>query len=174
LVPLIETVRLRLRGHLLSDLEPHAAMLADPVVRHFFGGQPLAREDSWRGLLAARGLWDLLDYGYWAVERKDDGAYLGLVGFADFKRDLVPSIENIPEMGWILASHAHGQGYASEAIAAGLTWADTALPGYDFVAIINRENTPSIKAAEKAGFIEHESTDYRGDSILIFRRPQPA
>ena len=29
-----------------------------------------------------------------------------------------PSIEGLPEMGWLLAAHAHGQGYAAEGVAA--------------------------------------------------------
>ena len=93
--------RLLLRGHRQSDLESHAAMLGDPAVARHLGGHPHGREDSWRRLLAARGAWDLLGYGYWAVERKEDGAYIGLCGFADYKRDMTPSIEGLPEMGWI-------------------------------------------------------------------------
>jgi len=32
---------------------------------------------KYRQLLASPGLWTLLGYGYWAVERLEDGAYLG-------------------------------------------------------------------------------------------------
>ena len=95
-------------------------------MRHL-GGHPLAREDSWRKLLCGHALWSLLGFGYWAVERRDGGAMIGQVGFADFQRDMAPSIMGIPEMGWLFAGEAAGQGYATEAAAAGLAWIDEAL-----------------------------------------------
>jgi RimJ/RimL family protein N-acetyltransferase len=171
LVPILETGRLRLRAFRESDLDAHAKVLGDPrVVRHL-GGTTFSREESWRRIAMASGLWDLLGYGYWAVERKEDGAYVGQAGFADFKRDLQPSIEGLPEMGWIFAPFAQGQGYASEAVAAGLRWADEALAGQEVTAIIDPENAPSIRVAEKNGFASREDATYRGTPILLFRRP---
>ena len=77
--------------------------------------------------LRRRRLWSLLGYGYWAVERREDGAMIGQIGFADFKRDMAPGIEDLPEMGWMFAREASGQGYATEAAAAALAWADATL-----------------------------------------------
>ena len=171
MVPLIETERLRLRAFTPSDLDPQATMLADPAVVRFVGGVPQTREETWRKILGAAGSWALLGYGYWVVERKKDGVYLGQAGFSDFKRDMQPSIEGIPEMGWMFATHAHGHGYASEAVAAGLGWARDALAGQEIVAIIDPANAPSIRVAEKAGFTTVEDATYRGEPILLFRRP---
>jgi len=169
-IPVPETERLRLRGQQPDDLVRHAAMLADPVVMRFVGGHPHSREEAWRRLMTSAGLWTLLGYGYWTVERREDGAYLGQIGFGDFKRDLSPSIKGLPEMGWLLPSEAHGQGYASEAVAAALQWADRELAGQIFTAIIDPRNAASIRVAEKAGFGEPVETRYRGEPILIFYR----
>jgi RimJ/RimL family protein N-acetyltransferase len=169
-VPLIETARLRLRPLCESDLDGQAAMLADPrFVRHL-GGQTLSREESWRKLLGGIGLWAMLGYGYWGIERREDGAFIGQVGFADYKRDMNPSIEGMPEMGWVLAPAAHGQGYASEAVSAALGWAAGALKGREIVAIIDPDNAPSIRVAAKAGFARREEATYNGSPILLFRR----
>ena len=170
MVPVIETARLRLRGFRADDLAAQAATLGDAAVMRHVGGTPLSREEAWRKLLAAPGLWALLGYGYWAVERKADGLFLGQAGFADFKRDITPSLEGIPEMGWIFAAHAHGQGYASEAVAAGLAWADANLAAPELCCIIDPDNAASIRVAEKAGFRETERTLYKGDPTVIFRR----
>jgi RimJ/RimL family protein N-acetyltransferase len=159
-----------LREQRSDDLARHAAMLSDPQVFRFVGGHPQAREEAWRRLLGAAGLWAILGYGYWSLERKADGAYLGQIGFGDFMRDLEPSIEGLPEMGWLLPSEAHGQGYASEAVAAGLRWADRELGGLAFTAIIHPDNAASIRVAEKAGFGEPVETSYKGDPTLIFYR----
>jgi len=172
--PILETPRLRLRGFRASDLDAQAAAMTDPgVVRHL-GGSPMSREDTWRKILASPGLWALLGYGYWVAERREDGAYLGQIGFADFKRDMTPNIEGIPEMGWIMAPQAQGQGYATEAVLAALAWADEALGGGEIVALIGHANAPSIRLAEKAGFSIREDAVYKGEPLLLFRRPERA
>ena len=121
-------------------------------------------------MLAGIGLWSVFGYGPWTVERKADGLYLGQVGFQDFKRDMSPSIEGQPEMGWFFAVHAHGRGYASEAVAAVLAWADDVLAGQELVAIIDPANAASIRVAQKAGFIRTSKASYHGDTVLIYRR----
>ena len=135
------------------------------------GGEPLPREEAWRRICTVTGLWPLIGYGYWAVERLEDGAWLGLVGFADFKRDMTPSIEGQPEMGWILAAHAHGRGYAGEATQAAMAWADEHLPDREFVAIIDHDNAASLRVAEKLGFDHREEAVYRDAPVLLLRRP---
>ena len=172
--PVIETARLRLRGFIARDLDRQAAALADPKVYEHLSGVPTTREDTWRKMLAGPGLWAVLGYGYWAVERKADRLFVGQVGFADFKRELTPSIEGEPEMGWIFTSDAHGLGFAGEAVAAALAWADQALPGRSIPAIIDAANAASIRLAERAGFSAREDAVYRGEPILLFRRPSPA
>jgi RimJ/RimL family protein N-acetyltransferase len=169
--PVVETPRLRLRGFRASDLDAQAAAMTDPEVVRHLGGSPMSREDSWRKILASPGLWALLGYGYWVAERREDGAYLGQIGFADFKRDMTPNIEGIPEMGWIMARQVQGQGYATEAVLAALGWAEKALGRQEFVAIISHANAPSIRVAEKAGFSLREEAVYKGEPILLFRRP---
>jgi RimJ/RimL family protein N-acetyltransferase len=169
-VPILETPRLRLRAFNEQDLAAWATTMGDPEVVRYLGGTPFAREDTWRRILMSTGVWTVFGYGYWAVERKDGGDLIGQAGFADFKRDMQPSIEGVPEMGWIFAPHAHGQGYASEAVRAGLAWADEALKAPVIPAIIDPDNTPSIRVAERCGFAEREDATYRGAPILLFRR----
>lgn len=168
--PTLATARLVLRPFRESDIEAQARTMADPgIVRHL-GGTPFAREDAWRRLLCAPGLWALLGYGYWAVVEREGGAYVGQIGFADFKRDMTPNIEGLPEMGWILAPDMHGKGYATEAVGAAIAWADAVLKAPELTAIIDHANTPSIRVAEKNDFSIREEATYRGAPILLFRR----
>jgi RimJ/RimL family protein N-acetyltransferase len=170
LVPPLETERLRFRSFRESDLGAWSSTMSDSGVVRFLGGTALPREDVWRRLATSCGLWDMLGFGYWAVERKVEGDLVGQVGFADFKRDLQPSIEGMPEMGWIFAPHAQGQGYALEAVSAALSWADEALAGREIPAIIDPDNLASIRLAERADFAGREDALYRGAPILLFRR----
>lgn len=145
--------------------------MGDDLVMHHLGGRALAREDSWRKLLCGAGLWTLFGFGYWAVERRSDGAMIGQVGFADFKRAMEPAIEGLPEAGWLFARESYGQGFASEAVAAMLAWADGALDAPEIVAIIDAANLASVRVAEKCGFDRREDASYRGEPIQLFRRP---
>lgn len=167
--PTIETARLRLRAHTHDDFAPILAMVSDgETMRHISGAQP--REEAWRRMLAGPGCWALLGYGYWVVERLSDGAVIGQAGLADFKRDMKPSIGGIPELGYVFAAAAHGQGYAGEAVTAILDWADRTLDATEIAAIISADNGPSIRLAERQGFAHHEAASYRGEPILLFRR----
>lgn len=170
--PTLETARLRLRAFRHEDFEPILAMVGDgAVMRHISGPQP--REDAWRRMLAGPGCWALLGYGYWVVERSEDGKVIGQAGLADFKRAMEPGIEGLPELGYVFAAEAHGQGYASEAVAAILAWADDMLAPEQIVAIIDPDNAPSIRLAERAGFAVREPATYKGEPILLFRRIGP-
>ena len=170
LVPLLETPRLRLRGHRADDYAALAAIWADPVVVRYIGGQPSTPQEAWMRLLRYPGLWSLLGYGYWAVEEKASGRCIGDIGYADFKRDITPSLDGMPELGWVLAADAHGKGYASEALAVVLAWGQSHFGEHRAVCIIAPENVASIRVASKAGFHPWCEAVYHGSPCLIFTR----
>ena len=78
----IETERLLLRPFSADDYENYAAMCADPEVMRGLGtGVPMDRTDAWRHLAFAMGHWQLRGFGWYAVERRTDGEFVGRVGF---------------------------------------------------------------------------------------------
>jgi RimJ/RimL family protein N-acetyltransferase len=168
--PLIETERLRLRGHLADDYATSATIWSDYEVVRYLGLEPLDGEAVWKRLLQHAGLWSLLGYGSWAIEEKADGRYIGDIGFVDFKRDIVPRLDGMLEMGWVLASDAHGRGYASEAVQAIGQWGQAHFPERRLVCIIAPDNPRSIRVAEKAGFTLWRETVYHGKPIMVFSR----
>jgi RimJ/RimL family protein N-acetyltransferase len=168
--PTLETERLRLRHVRPSDIEYFAEAHADEEVSRHVGG-PIGREDAWRRAMTGAGFWSVLGIGLWVVERRSDGETIGHAGFFDFQRDMQPSISGEPEMGWIFRRDAQGQGYASEACRAALGWFDESQPPLSIPAIIGLENGPSMKLAERLGFVRQEDAKYRGEPIGFFRRP---
>lgn len=169
-VPTIETARLRLRAHRPDDLAECWAMWADPAVTRYIGGKPASRQETWTKILRYAGLWALLGYGYWALEERASGGFAGELGFADFKRDGGPSsFEGRPEIGWALAPHAHGKGYATEAVQAAVTWADAHFGTLRTVCMVSTANVASIRVAEKCGYREFARTEYGGPTILFER-----
>jgi RimJ/RimL family protein N-acetyltransferase len=169
--PTLETERLILRDFRKEDLDAHAATLGDDEVMRHIGGKPLNREDSWRRLLSGVGMWSLIGMGPWAVELKAEGRMVGHCGFFQFERDMEPLILGEPEMGWIFDSSVHGQGVAFEACSTALKWAEKAIRAPSYPAIIDLENAPSIKLAERLGFVRQPDAVYRAAAIAFFRRP---
>ena len=169
-VPILETERLKLRGHRVDDFVSSAAMWADPEVYRYIGGKPQTEEETWTRLLRYVGHWALLGFGYWVVEEKSTSNFAGEIGFADYKRDLQPSLQGVPEIGWVLASQVHGKGYASEAVRAVVAWGDAHFGSIRTACIIHPENLASIRVAEKCGYRELQRTTYKGKPTMMFVR----
>jgi RimJ/RimL family protein N-acetyltransferase len=169
-IPILTTERLVLRPHRLDDFAHSAAMWADPNVTRHILEAPLSEEESWSRFLRYAGHWALLGFGYWVVEEKLSGNFVGEIGFADYKREIQPSLKGVPEIGWVLASHAHGKGYATEAVRAVSAWGDTHFGSTRTSCIIAPENAASVRVAEKCGYRELQTATYHGQPALMFVR----
>jgi len=174
MAPILDTERLILRGHNIDDFEESASMWSDQTVVKHITGSPSSRSTSWTRLLRYAGLWDLLGFGYWVVEAKSDGRFIGEVGFADFKREMTPSIEGIPEAGWVLKSSEFGNGYATEAVARIHDWAD-AIPRFEkTVCIVDPSHLRSIAVARKVEYTnDTEATIENESALLLWRIRKP-
>lgn len=170
--PIIETQRTILRAHGLDDFDTYAEMWSEPAVCRFIGGRARTREESWQRFLRHAGLWSLIGYGYWAVEEKATGRFIGEAGFQDMKREIQPSLEGLPEIGWVLASAAHGKGIASEIVGEMTAWADNVLGAQRTVCIIDPENVASLNVARKTAYNEVLRTTYHEKPTILLERPK--
>jgi len=142
----IETPRLILRDWRAADLAPFAAMSADPAVMETLGGALLTQAQSRAFIESAEAQIARRGFGRWAVERREDGAFIGVVGLAPVGKD-------VPlggfEIAWRLARNAWGFGYATEAARAALAeafergglqqvWAFTSVPNLRSQAVMGR------------------------------------
>ncbi len=145
-------------------------MWSDPGVTRFIGGRPSTRQQTWSRLLTYIGHWDALGYGYWAIEEKATGAFIGEIGFADFKRDIDPSMQNVPEIGFALRSLVHGRGYGTEAVNAVVAWGDEYLPSSRTVALVSGENLPSLRILERCGYDVFDRGEFNGSPVKFLER----
>lgn len=169
-VPIVESERLRLRGHRRGDFEAIAAMWGNADVARFIGGRPSTREETWARYLRYLGMWPALGCGYWVIEEKASGRFLGEIGFMDAMREITPSLEGLPEHGWALIPDAQGKGVASEAVQATLAWGEGHFPDFEPVCMIAPENAPSLKLAQKFGYRPFAETTYKGAPTILLRR----
>lgn len=168
--PTLETERLILRAHRLEDFEPSAAMWGDEEVTRFIGGKPFTPEEVWQRMLRYPGHWALLGFGYWVLEEKATGAFVGEAGLLNLNRSIEPPLGDAPEAGWVLAPTAQGKGYATEAMTCAIAWTEAQLLPSRTVCMISPQNTPSIRVAEKLGYREYVRTAYKGSPTILLER----
>jgi RimJ/RimL family protein N-acetyltransferase len=169
-IPIIETDRLRLRGHTIEDAPNVRALWSDPEVTRYIGGRPQTAEECWSRLLRYAGHWSLLGFGYWILEEKATGDFVGEVGFSNYQRDIEPALGAIPEVGWVLTPPKHGMGYATEAVHAVLDWGREHFGPTEVACLIDPDHHASIHVAQKCGFEKRQLGRYKGNFSLIFDR----
>lgn len=152
---MIETDRLILRGWREGDVAPFHAMCTDPEVMRYLG-PPMTVADAQAGHDRMAAVQAEHGYCFWAVERKDDGAFLGFCG-------LQPGYDFLAgeaEIGWRLRRDAWGRGYAREAAEASLAWGWRNLDVARITAITVPANTVSWGLMERLGMTRYPDEDF--------------
>lgn len=170
IAPRIETERLILRESRREDFDAYCVMLSDAEVTRHLGGAVPDRSAAWEKFSRTPGFWVLLGYGLWIVEEKASGRLAGNLGFGQFERPIDPPLPDIPEGAWVFDKWAHGKGFASEALAAALDWADSNLPNRGYCCIIDPGNAPSLALAGKFGFAEARRAQFKGEETVVLER----
>ena len=153
------TDRLLLRPFREEDLEPWATLNADPEVVTYLGG-PISREESDRIAHAVNARYESEGWGFLAIERRTDGAFLGAGGFSReqwYPDDL--------EIGWRLAREYWGHGYATEAASSWLEYGFTTLDLPRVIAVTDTPNTRSIAVMRRLGMTFDHTATLEDDGI---------
>jgi RimJ/RimL family protein N-acetyltransferase len=150
-----------------SDFPVYEKWCADINVMRYLGGKTYDRISAWRHLAYQIGHWVLRGYGYYAVEEKTTGAFVGRVGFTN--QAGWPGFE----LGWTIWPDYQGRGYATEAARMLLPYAFEKLDQPHVISLIHPDNTPSRKVAQKLGQQIEGETEVLGMPVLIYgiRRP---
>jgi RimJ/RimL family protein N-acetyltransferase len=172
--PIVETERLRLRAHTAEDFDAVRLMWNDPIVTRFIGGRAYTGEEVWQRVQRYAGSWVLLGHGFWVIEEKASGGLIGEIGIMDARRDIDPPFGKDRELGWALLPEVHGRGYASEALQAVLDWERRVFNAPCLVALIDPDNSRSIKLARRFGFTVRARSNYKTVPTIQFERRRPA
>lgn len=168
--PKLVTERLILRAHELEDFDDYVDFWQQEGIVRFINGKPATREETWSRLLRYAGMWHHLGFGFFAVEERSSGRFIGEVGFLDLHRDMNPTTEGTLEAGWGITPSLHGKGYATEAMNAAIAWADERFAGRRMTCIVDPENGPSLRVAEKIGFRRIGEVFYKDMPNVMFER----
>jgi RimJ/RimL family protein N-acetyltransferase len=167
--PTLTTQRLLIEPLGLKHWESYAAAWADPRMTQFISPEPRSRQESWIKFMQAAGMWSVLGYGYLAFCDRDTRTFLGVGGLGQFERGIA-GLLGYPEAGWAFVPDAWDNGYATEAMAAVLGWADQTLPDPEIRCIIDIENLASVRVGEKLGFELIETSEGTTGPLGLFSR----
>ena len=160
----LETERLILREWADDDRDAFAAIVADPHVMRFYPAtRSRAEADAWIDKMIA-GLAEGTSH-FLAVQRKSDGAIMGLTGTAEINF-AIPTGPKV-EIGWVLGQHYWGNGYAPEAARASLGHAFETLELPEVVAFTAAINQPSQQVMRKIGMIHDSAADFDHPRVAI-------
>lgn len=166
----LETERLVLREWRDADRPVFASIVGDQhVMRYYPSTRTPAEADAWIDRMIA-GLADGTS-AFLAVERRSDGAMLGLTGTGRINFEILSAPEL--EIGWLLGQQYWGQGYAPEAARASLAHAFNALGAPEVVAFTARLNQPSQAVMTKIGMVRDPAADFEHPSVPIGNRLRP-
>lgn len=159
---IVETARLKLRPWCDADLEPFAALNADPRVMEFFPSR-LSREQSDAVATRIRQHFGRHGFAQWAVEVPGLVPFIGFVGLSipSFEAHFTPCVE----VGWRLAHEHWGRGYASEAATAALDFGFRELGLDEIVSFTTTTNQRSMRVMERIGMTRAPEDDFDHPSL---------
>jgi ribosomal-protein-alanine N-acetyltransferase len=155
--PELWTERLHLRRWTEADLRPFAALNADPVVMEHFPST-LTEAEVATFIERTEAAFDERGYGWWAVDTRHDGTFIGMVGLGRVDADYPfgPAVET----GWRLDRRAWGQGFASEAARAALAHGFATVDAGEIVAFTAVGNRRSQAVMARIGMSRDPADDF--------------
>ena len=155
--PELRTERLLLRRWRESDLDPFAALNADPIVMEHFHHGVRTRAESADFMSRIEHEFAQRGFGLFAVEVPGVAPFIGFVGLhaATFEAPFTPAIE----VGWRLAHAYWGKGYATEAARAAVAFGFDHAGLEEIVSFTNVGNLRSQRVMQRIGM----TRDLEGD-----------
>ncbi|MDZ7900996.1 MAG: GNAT family N-acetyltransferase [Arcicella sp.] len=143
----IETERLILRKFTVEDASFMLELLNTPTWLRFIGDRNVHSVEEAEQYLVNGNIKNYLEYGFgfYLVAVKETGESIGMCGLV--KRD---SLEDV-DIGFAFLPQFIGKGYGFEAASSTLRYAQNILQIHKIVAIVNPDNTDSVKLIKKIG-----------------------
>lgn len=168
---ILETERLALRRLVPADLDALVALYADPEIRRYFPEGTLTRDETREELE-----WFLEGHprhpelGLWATIHKPSGRFIGRCGLLPWVIDGQPEVE----VAYLLDRAYWGQGLATEAARALVTYGFERLGLRRLICLIHPDNQASIAVARRAGMaLEQEREDEKGPYLVFAQATAP-
>jgi RimJ/RimL family protein N-acetyltransferase/predicted nucleotidyltransferase len=168
----IATDRLFLRRPTWDDLPVCFEIHGDPATSRFRrDGPDRTIEQSTATLAKWLSHWKLYGFGPWTVGKRDD-ADAPAIGFGGLRWRAADELPGL-NLYFRFRPAAWGHGYATELARASAQFAFGRVGASELTAIINPDNTPSIRVVERIGMRLLGEVDYRGSPSLLYALKAP-
>jgi RimJ/RimL family protein N-acetyltransferase len=169
-VHVISTERLLLRPWRPDDVEPYAAIVADPEVMRHMGSGPMERAAAAAQVARFAEGTALSGVYHTAAEERATGELIGRIGL--FHQPEWPGPHEV-EVGWLLARPAWGRGLATEGARAAVDYGfgELRLPG--IVSFTVPENVRSRAVMERLGMRQSGRRQWRGLPHVWYELARP-
>ena len=162
---ILTTDRLLVRTMIQGDLNSLSAIFADSEVMQYMGRGNIATREQTQEMIIRRGVcgqkWPL---NVWALLRNDNQRLVGTCGILETDVKGVSEVE----IGYQLARHAWGRGYATEVANALVNYGFETLKLRRLIAMTHPENVRSQRVIQKIGLRFERQVDLPKGVRLIY------
>lgn len=162
---LFTSTRLGFRNWVEADKEKMIAISGNPKVMEFFPA--VARPDQTISFIERmQAMCNEKGYCYFAVDRLEDGAFIGFIGLCDqeYEAPFTPCVD----IGWRLGPSFWGKGYATEGAKRCVQYAFEAIGLEKIYAVAPLINTKSISVMKKIGMTK--AMEFEHSKLLNIER----
>jgi RimJ/RimL family protein N-acetyltransferase len=157
---ILATERLRMRPLTRDDVDSWLELHSDPEVAEFLG--TYTRESATARLASIEEEWKVRGFGHFALERREDGQFIGRCGLKYW--------EQFDEAGIsaVLMRQYRGHGYLTEAARAYISWGFDNLKLDTLIATVRDDNPSTQKLVTGLGFHPDRPEILFGHAITIY------
>ena len=159
----LETKRLLFRHQIMEDLDDLWALYSNPNITKYIPDAPRSRDEAREELeWFLHGHPKYPEFGLWATIYKETGKFIGRCGLLPWTIEEQDEVE----VAYTLAEEYWGQGLGTEAADGILRYAFGTLKLSRLICLIDPDNIPSQKVAEKIGMsLEKRVDGIDGDNL---------
>lgn len=168
---ILETQRCLVREMIPEDGVAFAQIYGEPQMCRYMKDFHGSAEKEEAYIREYQAQYRFYEYGVWSIVLKETGEVIGRVGFSETDTEMLAEMvpetaEVLPQLGYMIGRPWQQQGLAYEVCSAILQYAREEL-GFEKIAlVVDRDNTPSVKLAEKLGFITEKSSCHIFQKVL--------
>lgn len=160
---ILETERCLIRETTEADVDAFYRIYAEPSVTAYMEDLFADRDEQIDYIRQYRkNMYEFCDFGIWTVLLRETGEVIGRAGFA-----LREGYEE-PELGFLIGVPWQGKGVAMEVCEAILQYGAEELGFTKVQALVEPENTISVKLLQKLGFTSAGACEDKGKQYLQF------
>ena len=157
------TERLNLRKMTTQDVPNLLQIFSDPMTMRYYPAT-MNEEETMGWVRRTLDHYATFGVGFWVVEEKLTGRFLGQCGI------IPPELDGIRQMeiAYLLVRHEWGQGYATEAASACKQYGFETMGYNKLVSLIDVHNTPSMRVAERNGMQVEQTIIKWGKEVRVY------